>query len=249
VEFPERWRALPISRPARANFGGRIFQLNRLRGALCCVAMWGLLVLPRAGAQTVTYDNLVGSAGNPVQAFINISKLGQSFTAAGSGSISSVSLNLTAFNTGVSSYNVQLWSDSGGATPLPTALLATFVSNQSWTANYSGTPGTQNAAHVITFSSGSFGENYSVGAGTNYWLVVATNNTGAARAWGVSSTTLGPSAEFSTLTSTWATLPQAGSFGGQIAISAVPEPSTYAAIAGAVVLGWTAWRRARARLG
>jgi hypothetical protein len=207
--------------------------------------MWGVLVLPQAGAQTVTYDNLVGSAGNPVQAFINISKLGQSFTAAGSGLISSVSLNLTAFNMGVSSYNVQLWSDSGGVTPLPTTLLATFVSNQSWTANYSGTPGTQNAAHVITFSSGSFGENYTVSAGTNYWLVVATNNTGAARAWGVSSTALGPSAAYAPYTSTWSTLSQAGSFGGQVAILAVPEPSTYAAIAGAAALVWAAWIRRR----
>lgn len=223
--------------------------LNTKRFLLVVFTLFVVFPAERAGAQTVTYDNLVGSSSNPVQAFVNISKLGQRFTAASAGMISSVSLNLTASNTVVSSYNVQLWSDSGGVTPLPTTLLATFVANQSWTANYSGTAGTQNAAHVITFSSGSFGENYSVSAGTNYWLVVATNNTGAARAWGVSSTALGPSAQFSPLTSTWSTLAQSGSFGGQIAISAVPEPSTYAAIAGALVLGWAGVRKRRAVTG
>lgn len=111
--------------------------MNRLRGVLCCAAMLGALALTRAGAQTVTYDNLVGSASNPVQAFANISKLGQSFTAMGSGTISSLSLNLTtSFSSTAPIYSVQLWSDSGGGTSLPGTLLATFVSNQRWSPNY-----------------------------------------------------------------------------------------------------------------
>lgn len=81
-------------------------------------------------------------------------------------------------------------------------------------------------------------------SGTTYWLVVASQ-TGAARAWGVSSTALGPSAQFRPLTSTWSTLSQAGSFGAEISLLAVPEPSTYAAIAGAAALFGTVWIRRR----
>lgn len=220
--------------------------LNTIRATLGGLTLLlSLSPAGRVGAQTLTYDNLAGSASNPVQAFVNISKLGQSFTAMGSGTISSLSLNLTtSFSTTAPVYSVQLWSDSGGGTSLPGTLLATFVSNQRWSPNYSGTPSVLDASHVITFSSSNFAENYAVSSGTTYWLVVESQ-TGAARAWGVSSTALGPSAQFRPLTSTWSTLSQAGSFGGQVSLLAVPEPSTYAVIAGALVLGWAAWIRRR----
>lgn len=187
-------------------------------------------------AQTVTYSNLAGSSANTLEKFINISKYGQSFTAAASGTISSISLNLTTTNPTASSfaYSVELWSNNSG-TSLPNTLLATFVSGQDWASNYSAS---FNAARVITFNSSAFTANYTVASGVDYWLVV-TSSTGAARAWGTGTTVGGPTAQFNVGPSTWSTVSLAGGLGAQISISAIPEPSTYATWAGLAALGVT----------
>lgn len=196
-------------------------------------------------AQTVVYDNLVTS-GNSVQTWASLTKVGQSFTPNASGTLSSFTLNLTMSGTATPIYSVELWSDNGGATPLPSSLLATFVSGQPWSSLYTGTPGTYNAANTVTFTSGSFGQNYSVNAGTPYWLVV-TSTSGTAKAWGISSATANPFATFSN-TSVWsAGVPSGGSLGAQITVSgsAIPEPSTYAAFAGAACLVAAGYSRRR----
>lgn len=207
-----------------------------------------LLVLAGSlGAQTVVYDNLVTS-GNSVQTWANITKVGQSFTPNASGTLSSITLNLTMSSTVTPIYSVELWSDDGGATPLPSSLLATFVTGQPWSSVYSGTPGTYNAANTVTFSSGSFGQNYSVNAGTPYWLVV-TSTSGAAKAWGIGAASDDFTAVFSNATTSWGStnLTGGGSLGAQITVSgsAIPEPSTYAAIAGAACLVAAGYSRRR----
>ncbi len=197
-------------------------------------------------AQTVVYNNLVTS-GNTVQTWNLLTKVGQSFTPNASGTISSFTLNLTTTNgTATPVYTVELWSDNGAATHLPSGLLATFVSGQPWISLYSGSA-VHNAANTVTFSSGSFSQNYSVNVGTAYWLVI-TSSGGAAKAWGVGSDTDNPFATFAG--STWSTGAAAGggNLGAQISVngSAIPEPGTYAAFAGLAVLGFAGYSRRRA---
>ena len=217
-----------------------MIEYNRLffRFALITIAC---LLAGTLGAQTVIYSNLAASSSNPVQNWggTNPTKLGQSFTAGASGTISSVSLNLTISTSNLAVYSVELWSDNGGSTHLPSALLATFVSGQKWSAVYSGSPGVVNASNTITFSSAGFTQNYSVASGTSYWLVVSTT-TGSAKAWGVSSTLDGPTASY---TSTWGSISPAGALGAEVSVSAIPEPGTYAAFAGLVGLSVAVYRR------
>lgn len=194
-------------------------------------------------AQTVVYNNLV-SSGNSVEGYGGILSLGQSFTPSASGTISSLTLNLTTTN-GVATptYNVELWSDNGGGTHLPSALLVTFVSGQSWLSLYSGS-GTANAANTVTFPSASFNGNYSVNAGTEYWLVVHAFSSGSLKSWGIASATGDPIASSSNGT-TWGSLSLSGDLGAQISVSGIPEPGTYAAFAGLAALIVAACTRRR----
>ncbi len=204
-----------------------------------------LTVAGSVGAQTVVYDNLVTS-GSSMQQFVNISKIGQSFTPSVSGTLSSITLNLTTQNTSAPTYSVELWSNNG-ATSLPSSLLATFVSNQPWSGVFSGTTGSLNAATTVTFSSGNFGQNYSLSAGTPYWLVVTTSMTGVARAWGVGAAGDDFAAVFNVGFSSWEskTFTGGATLGAQITMggSAIPEPSTYAAFAGAACLVFAGYSR------
>ena len=217
--------------------------MNFFRPLGSCRAVLLALAWATGGqAQTVTYSNLAGSSANTLEKFVNISKYGQSFTAAASGTISSISLNLTTTNSSASafSYSVELWSNTSG-TSLPNTLLTTFVSGQDWVNNYSAS---FNAARVITFDSSGFTANYAVASGTDYWLVV-TSTTGASRAWGTGTTVGGPTAQYNVGSSTWSTVSLAGGMGAQVAISAIPEPSTYAALAGFAALGMACRLRRR----
>jgi hypothetical protein len=220
-----------------------MIEYNRLRFRFALITI-SCLLIGTLGAQTVIYSNLAASSSNPVQNWAGTFKLGQSFTASASGAISSISLNLTMSSTSVPVYSVELWSDNGGSTHLPSALLATFVSGQNWSAVYSGSPGVYNASNTITFPSAGFTQNYSVASGTSYWLVVSSTS-GSAKAWGVSSTLDGPTASYSSTTSTWGSISPAGALGAAVSVSAIPEPGTYAAFAGLVALSVAVYRRRR----
>ena len=205
---------------------------NRLyfRFALITIA---LLAAGKLGAQTVLYNNLATSSSNPVATFLAPTKLGQSFTAGSSGAISSVTLNLTSgYNSSMVTYSVELWSDSGGS--VPSSKLATFVSGQNWQNVYSGLFSIYNASNTITFSSANFTDQYSVASGTTYWLVVASS-AASFEGWGVSSTSGGSTARY--VGGVWSPFSTgSGALGAEILL-AVPEPSTYAAVAGLVALG------------
>ncbi len=219
----------------------------KLFAASCVAPLAFLFVFAGAvSAQTVVYNNLV-SSGNSVQNWSGLFKVGQSFTPTASGTIFSVTLNLTMSSTATPVYSVELWSDSGGATPLPSTLLATFVSNKPWSSLYTGSSGTYNASNTVTFSEGSFGQNYSVLTGTPYWLVV-TSTSGTAKAWGIGSVTGNSSAGFSSTTGTWSSLSLSGDLGAQISVNgtpAIPEPGTYAAFAGLMALAVAGCTRRR----
>ncbi|MCX6953078.1 MAG: hypothetical protein NTV51_13070 [Verrucomicrobia bacterium] len=206
----------------------------------------GALLLAFAGsldAQTVVYSNLVTS-GNAFQTWTGASKLAQSFTPTASGPISSVTLNLTMSSTSVPVYAVEVWSDNGAPTHLPSTLLATLVSGQPWSALYTGTPAVYNASNTITFSSGSYGQNYSLSSDTAYWLVV-TSSSGSAKAWGISATASAPTASFSSPGGVWGSTSLGGALGAEISVTAIPEPSTYAALAGLSALGLVVYQRRR----
>ncbi len=218
-----------------------MIEFNHLRHSFALITI-ACLLAGRLGAQTVIYSNLAASSSNPVQNWTGALMLGQSFTAGASGTISSVSLNLTMSGTATPVYSVELWSDNGGSTHLPSALLATFVSGQNWSDVYSGSNGVFNASNTVTFSSAGFTQNYSLTSGASYWLVVSSTS-GSAKAWGVSSTLDGPTASYSSTTSTWNSISPAGALGAAVSVSAIPEPGTYAAFAGLVALSVAVYRR------
>lgn len=191
-------------------------------------------------AQTTVYSNLATDSSAPVQTWSGLYKVGQSFTSSQSGSIASLTLNLGSTNAStIPVYSVELWSDGGGASSTPSALLATFVSSQHWSNLY--TPSVD-ATNRVTFSSSEFSENYSVAANTTYWLVVASTS-GSAKYWGLSSSGGTASALYDKTTSTWSNTTLSGPLGAEIAVSPVPEPSAGAACAGLAALGFAALRR------
>jgi hypothetical protein len=198
-------------------------------------------LIGQASGQTISYGNLSTSSANPNQNFTNILSMGQSFTAATSGSITSLTLDLGTINPSVRPvYGLELWSNSGGTTPLPSTLLATFVTDQHWNNNYLDPA---DSSHSVTFSSSDFSGNYSLVAGATYWLVIDTTD-GANKTWGVSDTLAGPSAAYYLSTGEWGPLPLSGALGLEVE-TAVPEPSAYATIAGMAALGvaWAGRRR------
>lgn len=198
-----------------------------------------------ASAQTVIVNDLVSSSSNPVQTWSSSFKVGQSFTATASDSIASLTLNLTTSNSSATPvYSVELWSTNGQPTPLPSALLATFVSGQHWSTVYSIA---QNPTATVTFTSSSFGQNYSLVSGTTYWLVVSST-AGAAKGWGVSSTDIGDTATYSSVGNTWSAASLSGSLGLSVSVtSAIPEPGTSALLAGVVTLAGALGVRRRPR--
>ncbi|MES2695257.1 MAG: PEP-CTERM sorting domain-containing protein [Verrucomicrobiota bacterium] len=196
----------------------------------------------RAVGQTTAYSNLSTSSANPIRDFTDILSMAQSFTPSVSGSISSLSLNLSTRNPGRPVYDVQLWSNSGGATPLPTTLLATFINDYNWNKDVVEPA---DSSHVVTFASSAFSQNYSLTAGTTYWLVIATTD-GVNKRWGVSATSAGPSAAYYLSTGTWGPLSLSGALGAQVLVTAIPEPGTFAMMGGLAVFGFAAYRRRRA---
>jgi hypothetical protein len=218
--------------------------MNFFRSALG-TALLGIFAAA-APAQTVIVNDLVSSSSNPVQTWNGLTMVGQSFTATASGSITSFTLNLTTSNSSTTPvYSVALWSTNGQSTPKPSTLLATFVSSQHWSTVYSAT---QNPANTITFNSSGFGQNYDLVSGTTYWVVISSS-TGVAKAWGVSGTDIGDTATFN---GSWSNVTLAGSLGMSLSVqSAIPEPGTYALLAGVLALGGAiiVRRRQQARAG
>jgi hypothetical protein len=207
------------------------------------IAMTWLLV-GTLDAQTVIYNNLAGSSSDPTKNWSGALKLGQSFTAGASGTISSLTLNLTTSNSSATPvYSVELWSDNGESSHLPSALLATFVTGKNWNSVFSNPV---NASTTITFSSAEFTQNYDLISGSSYWLVVSTT-AGSAKAWGVSSILDGPTASYSSSTSTWGSISLSGALGASVSVSAIPEPVSSVAVAGLVAIGLAVVRRRRAR--
>lgn len=220
--------------------------LGKLRTLpLLLLALIGGVFAGRASGQTVVYSNLSTSSANPIQNYTNIVSLGQSFTPSASGFISSLSLNLETISPNAGPvYAVQLWSDSGGSTHLPATLLATLVTNHHWNTDFVSPA---DSSHLVTFSAAGFAQNYSLISGTIYWVAVATTD-GPNKSWGVSSTSAGATALFALNGSQWTTLTLSGALGAQISVvSAIPEPGTYATLAGIAMLGFAAYSRRRWR--
>ena len=127
-------------------------------------------------------------------------------------------------------------------------------------ANSSGAPGTLLASLIVpsmtplaqsnyTFT---FGSTLTFNANTTYWFVVgpATSNTNLVDAtWyrGTSGTGLATAALNAAGTSLGSWVPDLGSasLSYQVMGTAVPEPSTYAAMAGVLTLGFAVWHRRR----
>jgi MYXO-CTERM domain-containing protein len=122
-------------------------------------------------------------------------------------------------------------------------LLATFVTGQNWNSVFSNPV---NASNTVTFSSSAFAQNYDVIFGASYWLVVSTTS-GSAKAWGVSSVLDGPTASYSSSTSTWGSISLSGALGASVSVSAIPEPVSSVAVAGLFAVGLVAFRRRRAQ--
>ncbi len=189
--------------------------------------------------QTTIYDNLADAASTTVQNWSGRTKVAQSFTSSVSGDFASITLNLgTTNNSGTPVLSVQLWSDNNEVSPLPFTLLATFVSGYNWNNLYAATI---DPDQTVTFTTDDFVENYTVAAGTTYWLVVASTS-GSAKYWGLSSVGNTASASYS---SDWTTLSSSGGLGARLALTAVPEPATNGVIAGVCLLGFAGYRRRR----
>lgn len=196
----------------------------------------------QASGQVTAYSNLSISSANPNQNFTDILSMGQSFTSSASGLISSLSLNVSTISPNRPVYDVELWSDSGGSTPLPTTLLATLVIDRKWNLDQVSPP---DSSHVATLSASAFSNNYSLVSGTTYWLVIATTD-GPNKSWGVSSASGGPSAAYRLSTHQWGAFPLSGALG--LAVSVIPEPGACAAWGGIIVLGFAIGGRRRPSL-
>ena len=170
--------------------------------------------------------------------FANISRWGQEFTAAASGQISEVKVNLYRTNAQTGAFNLELWSDSGGSNPTASLVVLKTLDWSDLAINNTET----NQAEVVTVSS--LDGTYTVASGTNYWLVLTQAANGPqAKRWTSTGSGLGDVASYNTNAGTWTNYGATSNLGAEISV--VPEPAAYALIASAMILSCVCFRRRR----
>ncbi|WP_213523618.1 fibronectin type III domain-containing protein [Nonlabens sp.] len=154
------------------------------------------------------YDNLATTAFGID--YGNKSKIGQQFLATGGGQLVQVEVNLFRTNSQSGTFTVELWSNIANSTH-PLAKLATLNSS-----DWSNMPLNSITPYSIT----SFTQNYTLIAGTYYWLVVSQPANGpAAKRWAINGSGLGQTAEYNNNNSTWTNLGSSQNFGARIKIN------------------------------
>ncbi len=151
-----------------------------------------------------------------------------SFTASSGGTLSSLELALKSYF-GPAAVDVSLCSNAGGA---PGAVL------EAWTG-----PSFTNPAGAI-YSYVSTGTPVELSAGTSYWIVAAPGTSTTWAGWAASNVaqSQGEVSLYNVNGGAYLTYSAyRGTF--RVAVSAIPEPSTYAALFGVATLGLVAWRR------
>lgn len=226
----------------QSRFVARVRGWYRL-SVLRCVPLWCAMAVS-AAAQTVFVSNLgqsvedfraVGGGGGAPDPIT----LGMSFTTGGSGAVvDKFTLSFQAANGSPSGFTLKLY-DSFTAGVGPSGLVATFTgSDPLTTSNYdfvgSATLAASTTYYLIASVPGA------IGASNDqfYWhrTLSTAEDGGGAAGW-----TIGDTQIVNNAFNNWAavTTPLEFSVHG----SAIPEPSTYAAMAGAAALGLAAWRR------
>lgn len=152
------------------------------------------------------FDNLATTASG--LDYGNKSKIGQQFLATGGGQLVQVEVNLFRTNSQSGAFTVELWSNNSNSTR-PQSLLATLNSS-----DWSNMP--LNSI-TPTYSITSFTQNYTLVAGTYYWLVVSQPANGpAAKRWAKNGSGLGQTAVYNNNNNTWTNLGSSENFGARI---------------------------------
>lgn len=193
-----------------------------IRLASMTLSLFAAVAVTSESHATVAYSNLAvaGGATSADFSFANRSRIAQQFTAAGTGSITSVKLNLyrdTSWYGPHQYYNVEIWSGSGTT---PTASLAVLTTNGDWNTTdiVSGT----HAAPVSVVEFTAFSANTTLTAGTTYWIVVTQAGNGPASKRWILAGSGGQTASYNANTSTWTNNGTGSNLGAQITVGAVP---------------------------
>lgn len=210
----------PRLEPGVAPIGDRC-RLRVSTLAWTLAVMLGMLAVGETARAAVAYGNLAagGTATADDLSFGNRSRIAQQFTAASSGSITSIKLNLYRDQSWYGPhqyYDVEIWSGSGS---LPTASLATLA-NGDWntTAIVSGTHGTPGSTVEFT----SFTGNTTLAAGTTYWIVVTQAGNGPASKRWIKAGSGNQVASYNANQSSWSNEGTSFNLGVQISVGAVP---------------------------
>lgn len=192
------------------------------------------LLAASASAQ-VTVSNLANDIGTSMLiSTSNYTAVAVSFTTdSATYSLTSVTLHMGGSNTS-SPLTVSIYNDNSG---LPGSSLTTLSgANPTSSGNY-------------TFTS----TGLALSANTTYWVAAATSGSGqydwdatadlSQSNTGGATWTIGDSTQLF-YSGSWGTITVSGMM--SVTATAVPEPGTYAALAGLTALGFVAWRRRRA---
>ena len=221
---------------------GALSESGVFRFALPLLVALALPGLP-VWAEDILYDNLAAGSPNGSFGISNTQWAAQSFATTTEGFIlDAVSIRLWNQNGTSGNFEIQVW-DALGTGGRPGAQVGTAV--------YTG------LAQNLGSSSGSplavSGLNFTLAPSTSYYLVAAGTSLAdipdeefprpGTLYWDATNVVTSPAYDTSNSGDSWN-----GPFSQNLymKVTAVPEPSTYAACAGAAVLGLAFWRRRRA---